>query len=457
MLARELRRKALRVRAVPQHLIITGALALALCLLALLGTADRAQALVEGEDYRTGQVIVKLDPDVATIGDIISRYEGAQRLDEKLPYNLETRNIYLLRPPADRDVVEFVGDLLDASPNNGVLYAEPNFIAEAPEGPAGGDGRFRAHSISYRKQSSAANDTFAANLNLSCVPETNRGMGSKVAVLDTGAQLDHPALRGNFKGVERYDFVNNDRKPFERRLRRDRDGDRLKNELRGHGTHVAGIVDQVAPAAKIMPLRVLNPEGYGDVYTIARAISFAQANEADVINLSLGTSEKSALLREMVVEATENDIVVAAAAGNSEPEGTEAPHYPAAGDGLAASPEDGVLAVTSVDGAEIKSSFANYGSWVDIAAPGEDIRSPFPRGRYANWSGTSMATPFVAGQAALIRALNGSIASQDIEGKIRDKADDSIYDPLTHEREYLLRYLGKLGAGHADVCSSIEP
>jgi subtilisin family serine protease len=94
---------------------------------------------------------------------------------------------------------------------------------------------------------------------------------------------------------------------------------------------------------------------------------------------------------------------------------------------------------------------------VDIAAPGEDIRSPFPRGRYANWSGTSMATPFVAGQAALIRALNGSIASQDIEGKIRDKADDSIYDPLTHEREYLLRYLGKLGAGHADVCSSIEP
>jgi thermitase len=436
----------MRVRAVPQHLTITGALALALCLLALLGTADRAQALLEGEDYRTGQVIVKLDPDIATIGDIISRYEGAQRLDKKLPYNLETRNIYLLRPPADRDVVEFLGDLLDASPDNGVLYAEPNLIAEAPEDPAGGDGRHRAWGISDRKQSSVANDTYATNLNLSCVPETNQGMGSKVAVLDTGAHLDHPALRGNIKGVERYDFVSNDRKPSDSRIRRDKDGDRLKNELRGHGTHVAGIVDQVAPAAKIMPLRVLNPEGYGDVYTIARAISFVQANEADVINLSLGTSSRSELLEEMVEEAIRNNIVIAAAAGNSN---TSDKHYPAATDGPAASPEDGLLAVTSVDGNEVKSSFANYGLWVDIAAPGEDIRSTFPRGRYANWSGTSMATPFVSGQAALIRAVNGPLDPDGIETKIRDSAREiDSKNP---------GYLLQLGAGHADVCSSIEP
>jgi hypothetical protein len=166
----------------------------------VVGTADHAQAQVEGEDYRTGQVIVELDPDVATIGEIISRYKGAQRLDKNLPHNLETRNVYLLRPPADRDVVAFVDDLLGASPRNGVLYAEPNFVAEAPEDPAyvdpTGVARMRARSISYRKQSSEANNTFTTNLNLSCVPGTNRGEGSKVAVLDTGAQLDHPALRG---------------------------------------------------------------------------------------------------------------------------------------------------------------------------------------------------------------------------------------------------------------------
>jgi hypothetical protein len=441
MLAREPRRKAMRLRAVPQHLTITGALALALFLLALLGSADPAQALVEGEDYRTGQVIVKLDPSIigATIEEINADY-GTTIVDD----TLKERDIYLLKTPDDEDAITFAERLANdplGAPDR-VLYAEPNFIAEAPEDPAG-DGRHRAWGISDRKRSSVAN-THATNLNLSCVPGTNRGMGSKVAVLDTGAQLDHPALRGNFKGVERYDFVNNDRKPVESRLRRDRDGDRLKNELRGHGTHVAGIVDRVAPAAKIMPLRVLNPEGYGDVYTIARAISFAQAGEADVINLSLGTPSRSKLLKEMVVEATRNNIVVAAAAGNSN---TSDKHYPAATDGPAASPEDGLLAVTSVDGDEVKSSFANYGLWVDIAAPGEGIRSAFPRDRYAYWSGTSMATPFISGQAALIRAVNGPVDPEDIEEKIRDSAREiDSKNP---------GYLRQLGAGHADVCGSI--
>jgi thermitase len=325
---------------------------------------------------------------------------------------------------------------------NRVLYAEPNFIAETAEG----DARMRARGISASSVSPGQypQKDLDKNLGLSCAAGISQGGGIRVAVLDTGAQLDHPALETNFKDVKRYDFVDNDKNPSDRPVGLDDDGDGLEDQLVGHGTHVAGIVDLVAPAAKIMPLRVLNSEGYGDVFTVSKAISFAQHNGAHVINLSLGTARQSKLLREMVENATQNGVVVAASAGNSN---TNVAHYPAAGNGIVAS-VDGLLAVTSVDIDQKKSRFANYGSWVDIAAPGEDIRSAFPIDKYANWSGTSMSTPFVSGQAALIRNYYGSITPAGIEAKIRESARSLLLrDPV---------YGGMLGAGHAEVCASLQ-
>ena len=106
-----------------------------------------------------------------------------------------------------------------------------------------------------------------------------------------------------------------------------------------------------------------------------------------------------------------------------------------------------MVAVTSVDRYQKKSEFANYGIWVDIAAPGTDIRSAFPTSLYADWSGTSMATPFVSGQAALIRTVYGSLDPAGIEKKLRDSARPLyLQDPV---------YGGMLGAGHADVCASL--
>jgi subtilisin family serine protease len=136
-------------------------------------------------------------------------------------------------------------------------------------------------------------------------------------------------------------------------------------------------------------------------------------------------------------------VLVAAAAGNSD---SATPHYPAAGNGTMASAE-GLVAVTAVDKYQKKSGYANYGTWVDITAPGDAIRSTFPQSIYANWSGTSMATPFVSGQAALIEALYGSLAPAGVEKKIRSSAQ-----PLT-----LLNptYVGMLGAGEANVCASL--
>ena len=416
--------------AFPQWRAMTGALVLALCLLMLSGAAGRAQADCGPGVFVPQQVIVKLDPIVgATVQKINATY-GSTTL-EIFP---GTTNVYLLRLPAGSGVTETVKQMAN---DPRLLYAEPNFFSQSPEGGA----RHRAWGASDVAPTS---DEYATQaLGLESAHRISQGENTKVAVLDTGAQLDHPALVDNFEDAGRYDFVEGDKNPSDRPLGRDTDCDGDKDEMVGHGTHVAGIVDIAAPAAKIMPLRVLDTEGYGNVFTIAKAVYFAASNRADVINLSLGSPSRSKLLQEVIKDATSNGVVVAAAAGNSN---SSVAHYPAAGNGVAAS-ADGLVAVTSVNMYDQKSDFANYGSWVDIAAPGEGIRSAFPVSKYAYWSGTSMATPFVSGQAALIHAVYGKLDPAGVEKRIRCSARSLLAkDPI---------YAALLGAGRADVGASL--
>jgi thermitase len=413
-------------------LVVMGALALCLLLLTMC-VASPAQALVEGEDFVPGQVVVKLNPTVGATIDKIDADYGTSTL-EKLP---GSTGVYLLKVPAGSDTPGLIGRLAN---DVRLLYAEPNFLAEAEE--QGGDSRHHAWGES---DVSGTTEQYAASaLGLPCAAALSLGQGTTVAVVDTGAQLDHPDLVDNFEGAPRYDFVENDRNPTDRPVGLDADGDGRKDEFVGHGTHVAGIVDLVAPAAEIMPLRVLNSEGIGDSFAIAKAISYAKSNGANVINLSLGSSHRSAVLQGAIGDAVKGGVLVAAAAGNSD---SSVPHYPAAGNGVAAS-ADGLAAVTAVDMYQKKSDYANYGTWVDIAAPGDAIRSAFPVSMYANWSGTSMATPFISGQAALIHALYGSLNPLGVEKKIRSSAQ-----PLTLQN---LTYTGMLGAGEANVCASLR-
>ena len=417
--------------AFPQWRAMTGALVLALCLLMLSGAAGRAQADCGPGVFVPQQVIVKLDPIVgATVQKINATY-GSTTL-EIFP---GTTNVYLLRLPAGSGVTETVKQMAN---DPRLLYAEPNFFSQSPEGGA----RHRAWGASDVAPTS---DEYATQaLGLESAHRISQGENTKVAVLDTGAQLDHPALVDNFEDAGRYDFVEGDKNPSDRPVGKDTDCDGVKDEMVGHGTHVAGIVDITAPEAKIMPLRVLDTEGYGNVFTIAKAVYFAQHNGADVINLSLGSPSRSRLLQEVIQDATANGVLVAAAAGNSNSLVAE---YPAAGNGVVAS-ADGLVAVTSVNMYDQKSDFANYGKWVDIAAPGESIRSAFPVSKYAYWSGTSMATPFVSGQAALIHAVYGSLDPAGVEERMRSSARPLLAtDPI---------YAAMLGAGRADVCNSLS-
>jgi subtilisin family serine protease len=404
----------------------------------LVGVAARAQAGPPAGDFEPNQVVVELQPAVSV--ETIKADYRATRYERVSP----SSNIYLFELPAGSNMKEILKRMeKDAR----LLSPEPNLVIQPPEDsrlPQGG-ARHRAWGIGDAEPSPYENA--ASALNLSIAHDISRGEGVTVAVLDTGAQLDHPALRDNFEGVKRYDFVGDDDDPSEPPIGTDEDGNPLEDELGGHGTHVAGIVDQVAPEAKIMPLRVLNTKGYGDAFTIAQAVSYAQRNGANVINLSLGTPSRQDgpqknVLQRVIRDATKNGVLVAAAAGNSN---SSEPYYPAAADRTM----KGFVAVTSVSMYGRKSDFANYGKWVGVAAPGEGIRSAFPGSKYAYWSGTSMATPFVSGEAALLRAVYGSLDPADVEERILCSAR-----PLTATDP---TYAAMLGAGSADVGASLAP
>jgi subtilisin family serine protease len=443
--------RAVGIRTIQQRMAIIGALILALCLLALLSAAGPAQAdplpedLVPGEDFVDGEVVVKLNPESdATIDDINATYKTTveARL-AKLP------GVYLLEIPETTDPL---GELLPAmEADTRLAYAEPNFIIRTAEtDDHRGDGRFKARPDDVSPSSAPSSEQYAARaLGLPDAHKVSLGRGVKVAVLDTGIQRSHPALKDNLRtdrkrSIRGYDFIDNDRSPSDSATGLDEDGDGLSDEMVGHGTHVAGIVDLTAPGAKILPLKVLNSEGSGEAFQLGRAILYARAAGAHVINLSLGSPHPSKLVRETVKKALKRNIVVAAAAGN---DGNTLLHYPAArDDGVAVS--DGLLAVAAVDQNEQKADFSNYGTWVDLAAPGVEIRSTYPVGQHAYWSGTSMATPFVAGQAALVRKASGVGNAIAIEEAMRTSARDlKTQDPLFGQF---------LGAGHADVCASIS-
>jgi thermitase len=330
--------------------------------------------------YRPEQVIVQLDPLLgATIAQIHQSYATITLA------TLGTQSpAYLLATPAGADAYLFA-EQLELDPR--IEHAEPNYLEHAPEGT----GR-NIKAWAGEDPTPFASQAAVAQLDLAAAHQLSRGAGTIVAVIDSGVQLDHPALAQRLAAG--YDFLDGDLVPSDEENGLDDDGNGLVDEGFGHGTHVAGIVALVAPEAQIMPLRVLDSDGTGDAFAVTAAVIYATEHGADVINLSLGSEERSKVLRNAIRSATLSGAMVVAAAGNN---GTSQDQYPAAA--------QCAIAVTSVGATGLRSTFASYGDWVDYAAPGEAIFSASPPNGYAYWSGTSMASPFVAGQAALIHSV----------------------------------------------------
>lgn len=367
-------------------------------LLRFVASAAPARASSGSDPYVPNEVLVKLNPGV--LASVVALAYGllATPLDQ-----LGSLPIYRMR------ILDGISPVLKAATleldllNLGVVYAEPNYIGQVPEG------RQRSSWVQSGDESTYQGQWAPDKIRLPEAHTLTRGAGVTVAVLDTGADLDHPALAGRL--VQGYDFVDGDLQPAE-------EGVHGQDVGYGHGTHVAGLVALAAPDAQIMPLRVLKPDGTGDSWLVAEALRYAGSNGADVINLSysLKYSSSSKVVGDVLSQVTSgpDGAVVVAAAGNSGP--SQAKEYPA-GQGT---PE--VLAVAASTQADTLAGFSTRGSWVHLAAPGEDILSSVPDNIYGALSGTSMATPLVAGTAALVRARFPGMSPAQVAAQIKNTA-----------------------------------
>jgi subtilisin family serine protease len=310
-----------------------------------------------------------------------------------------------------------------------VLYAQPNYIREALAKP---NDPFFSQLWGLHNVGQVVNGdrpgTPDADID---APEAwNLTTGSSAvtaAIIDSGVQYDHPDLAANISDLPGVDLVAGDSDP---------------RDENGHGTHVAGTVAArgnngigVAGASwvtELLPVRVLDAEGFGTEFNIAQGITYAGQTGVQVANLSLGGPGDSPLQREALSSAS--NVLFAAAAGNGGPDGI--------GDNNDVVPQSpcnysvlpNVICVAATTQNDVLADFSNFGARsVNLAAPGGDERpgplglgnilSTVPTDAYAYFEGTSMATPHVTGVAALIKARFPSATPADIKNRILSTVD----------------------------------
>lgn len=239
----------------------------------------------------------------------------------------------------------------------------------------------------------------------------NKGMDVKVAVIDTGIDYNHSDLAANYSGG--YDFVNNDTDPM---------------DDNGHGTHVAGTIAAldnnvgvvgIAPEAKLYALKVLNSSGSGSFSDVIAALQWAVDNGIQVTNNSYGSeSNPGGIVQVAFDNSAAMGVLHIAAAGNSGNHKGIGNNvgYPAA--------YNSVVAVAATDKNDNRASFSSTGNQVELTAPGVTINSTKLGGGYIEYSGTSMASPHVAGSAALVIAAG--ITDKNGNGLINDEVRQAL-------------------------------
>ncbi len=343
-----------------------------------------AGTATEGQDYVPDEIVVKFKKEHGP--DKVSAVHV--RLGGRVTQEIPKLGVQVVRVPSER-----LHELLEAYQHDeSVEYAEPNYLAYAfhvPNDPWVGN-QWALEKI----QMFEAWDYVKGDPN------------TIIAVLDTGVDFGHPDLQG--KLVQGYDFVNNDSIP---------------QDDHGHGTHVSGIaaaatnngtgVAGIGYNSVIMSVKVLDRRGSGTHVNIAKGIIWAADHGARVINMSLGGPSPSRTLEDAINYAWSRGVLVVAAAGN---DSSSNPAYPAA--------YEHVMAVAATDQSDHLASFSNYGAWVSVTAPGAGILSTVMGNSYQYWNGTSMASPHVAGLAALLFSQDPSRSNQEVWNIIETTADD---------------------------------
>lgn len=364
--------------------------------LQLLDSAPPDTSQVPAPDYATEYLLARFhDPQLAakTYTLLDTNTAGISRVKVSDSPDAEIRSAALLA----------LAQRLQNDAN--VRFAEPDLIYDLGWTP--NDPRLPEQYALQRVQAEAAWDV------------TTGDNAVVIAIVDTGVDTNHPDLRPQlvpgWNAIAHTTNVTDDH---------------------GHGTHCAGIaaaagddnigIVGLAPHTRIMPVKVMDASGRGSSLAIAEGIRWAADQGAQVISLSLGTSMGSSVIRDALVYAVGKGASVVAAMGN---DGGNIRSYPAA----YASEIQGVIAVGATDNNDARAYFSNYGTWITVTAPGQGILSTLPRystplssntSGYGPLNGTSMATPYVAGLAGLLKSQEPQRSPADIQAAIIQGAED---------------------------------
>lgn len=281
------------------------------------------------------------------------------------------------------------------------------------------------------------------------------GSSIKIAIVDNAVDRNHTDLSGNLwtnpgeiannnidddgdgyiDDINGYDVADNDNNP------------NPPNNTFDHGTHCAGIasaktnnstgIASIGFSCKLMAVKATaNSASASSVTNGYDGVVYAVAAGADVISMSWGGTGTSSIAQNVITWASQQGVVLVAAAGNSN---TNTMFYPAA--------YTECIAVAATNSNDTKASFSNYGTWVDISAPGNNIYSTLPSNQYGNMSGTSMACPMVAGLCGLMLSLNPSLTPADVRNCLTSSA--------TNINAMNSSYIGMLGAGRIDAAAAM--
>ena len=388
----------MKVRMFRQQAIVLGGAFLGALLLLLSVAPGESSARQErvidkgpaGAPYAAGELVISLkaDTDGRKVESLL-RQVGAKK-EESLPdVNAvlitlpEVRN--LRAQQAREDALERIKQELEENPN--VEAADYNYLRRP---------NYLPNDKFFDQQWGLKRPRFPAAWNKA------DGGGVRVGVVDSGIAAGHPDIRG--KVFAQQDFVN---------------GDGRAEDRVGHGTHISGTIAArtnngrgVAggcPRCTLLAAKVFDQSGAYDS-DIVQGINWSVNRGAKVVNLSLGGPGSSAILKRSIDRAWSRGAVVVAAVGN---ESTSRPSYPAA--------YGRVIAVAATTKTDRRADFSNYGSWVDVAAPGVKIVSTVPGG-YANYDGTSMAAPHVSALAGLL--ADRGFSKKRIRSRIQSTAVD---------------------------------
>ena len=332
--------------------------------------------------YQTMRLIVKLKNDNVNL----DKYKPVKTIKKGL------NNIFVLQFNSIEDTKLACEQI---QKDNISVYVEPDYYVSAES----------TGKVSSKKDASATYNSWGveyieAEKYSKYLQNQNLSNSITVGVVDTGIDDEHPIFKNRID-YNGYDFVNSDYYPY---------------DDHGHGTHVSGTIVDCTPALPIdiLPVKVLDYDGRGTGLNLANGIEYSTYMGADLINLSIGMDSHWSYLHDVIDYAISNNVVVVISAGNNDND----TFYECPSD------MDEAIVVSAIDSYGDKCYFSNYGSTIDVAAPGEYIYSAYPGGGYAYMSGTSMAAPHVSAVCAMYRLKYPNLSVYEVEDLVQKNTKD---------------------------------